>query len=139
KFASPPGRTGQQKIGNVYARNQQYESDSSEQHQQDRLYIAQHFLPQWNQARADALVIAWKRRGRVARDLAHIGTCLLHGHPALQSADAVNSQASSALAQQRIVPLPNRHVDLRYFNASQEKIEIRGDYPHHGVTLSIQS
>ncbi len=110
----------QQKIGDVHAGDQEHESNRGEKHQQNRLDVAEHVLPERNQARADAFVVVGKSRRQVARDFAHVRACLFNADAGLEPANPVNAKPRAALGKHRIVPLANRHVEFRHLEPSEK-------------------
>ena len=69
----------------------------------------------------------------------HVGSRLLDRHAGPEPADAVDSQSSAALKQQRIAPLRDGHVHVSFAEARNLQVKIRRDDAHDGVVPGIQS
>ena len=138
EFASAAGGARKQKIGDICASDQEHKRNRREKHQQDWLNVAEHVLPERNQARSDSLVVVGKSRRQIARDFAHVRASLFDADAGLESGDAVHAKPCTSLGQHRIIPLSDRHIDFGQLEALEKQIEVRGNDADDGVIPAVQ-
>ena len=115
--------------------NQQQETDGGEQHQQERLDVADDIFLHGNQRDADVLVGHREGGGQIARDHVHVGLGLRQRNARFQPAERMRAHRDAAIAKRRIVPLADGSVDVAVMAVESEAGR---DHAHDSVGRAVQ-
>ena len=138
ELAGPAARAREEEVGHVGAGDEEDERDRAEEDEEERPHVSDHRVGERHQARAGALVGVGIGEGETARDAVEVGLRLRDRHAGSQPPDAVDAEAGAAVLQERVLPLPDRHVDVAALEVPHDEVEARRQDADDGEVLAVE-